>query len=270
MQTFRSWVKFAAAGAVVLSAIAVSIVEMAPKVPASSSTTRNGLTDLRGWRLEFNEDFMKDVAEGSFLKSYPNFDAYSYPTKDTSHNGTYQPDILSVSNGNLVIHLHTDSAGDHLVAAPLPKVNNGRTDQLYGRYSVRFKADPVAGYKAAWLLWPQSNNWSDGEIDFPEGNLTGDIAAFSHYTGTPTSQTAFSTGMTFSQWHVATTEWTPGKVSFYLDGKRIGTATKNIPSKPMHWVLQTETQLSGGAPSSSASGRVYVDWVAAWAYAPNG
>ena len=227
------------------------------------------MTDLPGWKLEFNENFTKDVAEGSFLKHYSNFDAYSYPTKDTSRNGTYQPNILSVSNGNLVMNLHTNSAGNHLVAAPLPKVNHGRTDQLYGRYSVRFKADPVAGYKTAWLLWPQSNNWRDGEIDFPEGNLTSSIAAFSHYTGTPTSQTAFSTGMNFSQWHVATTEWRPGRVSFYMDDKLIGTATKNIPSKPMHWVLQTETQLSGGAPSSRASGHVYVDWVAAWAYAPN-
>ena len=33
----------------------------------------------------------------------------------------------------------------------------------------------------------------------------------------------------------------------------------------MHWVLQTETQLSGGAPSDSAAGHVYIDWVTAYA-----
>jgi hypothetical protein len=32
----------------------------------------------------------------------------------------------------------------------------------------------------------------------------------------------------------------------------------------MHWVLQTETQLSGGAPSDSAAGHVQIAWVAVY------
>jgi hypothetical protein len=55
-------------------------------------------------------------------------------------------------------------------------------------------------------------------------------------------------------------------VTFSLDGMVIGrsTNTANIPSSPMHWVLQTETQLSGGAPSNSAAGSVQIDWVTAY------
>lgn len=234
--------------------------------PTSSGTSSNGLGDLPGWKLQFNENFNTDAAEGSFLAKYTNFSAYPYPWKDTSGNGTYQPNIISVSNGNMVMNLRTNSAGEHLVAAPEPKTNNGKTDQLYGRYSVRFKADSLPNYKTAWLLWPQSDVWSDGEIDFPEGNLDGKIEAFSHYVGNPSAQDAFSTGVTFSSWHVATTEWSPGKVSFYMDDKLIGTTTKNVPNKPMHWVLQTETGLDGRAPANSTTGNVYVDWAAAWAY----
>jgi hypothetical protein len=54
-----------------------------------------------------------------------NFDAYPYPWSDTSGYGTYQPNILSVSDGNLRIHLHTNARGEHLVAAPEPKINDG-------------------------------------------------------------------------------------------------------------------------------------------------
>ena len=32
----------------------------------------------------------------------------------------------------------------------------------------------------------------------------------------------------------------------------------------MHWVLQTETRLSGGPPPASAAGDVLVDWVTAY------
>jgi hypothetical protein len=32
----------------------------------------------------------------------------------------------------------------------------------------------------------------------------------------------------------------------------------------MHWVLQTETQLSGGPPADSAAGNVQIDWVTAY------
>lgn len=70
-----------------------------------------------------------------------------------------------------IVELHTQN-GVHMVAAPGPVISGapGKDDGLvYGRYVIRFEADPVPGYKPAWLLWPDSNDWSDAEIDFPEG-----------------------------------------------------------------------------------------------------
>jgi hypothetical protein len=49
-----------------------------------------------------------------------------------------------------------------------------------------------------------------------------------------------------------------------LDGNLIGTSTKLVPTNAMHWVLQTETNLDGYAPSDAVAGHVYVDWVALW------
>ncbi|MBI1375933.1 MAG: family 16 glycosylhydrolase [Frankiales bacterium] len=222
--------------------------------------------DLPGWTQIFADDFSKDAALGSFLSAYgTRWTAYPSPWKDTSGNGTYDPArTLSASNGLMDIWVHTVN-GVHYVSAPMPKLPK----MTYGRYSVRFQADSTPGYKVAWLLWPDSDSWpADGEIDFPEGDLSSTISAYAHYASSSGGQDAFELSTTFSGWHTSTVEWKPGKVVFYLDGKVIGTSTKLVPSKPMHWVLQTETRLSGGAPSNSASGHVRVDWVTAYSYTP--
>ena len=160
--------------------------------------------------------------------------------------------------------MHTEG-GTHYVAAPTPKLPS----MTYGRFSVRFQADSTPGYKAAWLLWPDSNVWpADGEIDFPEGDLDKNMSAFAHWATGSGGQDAFTLTATYAAWHIATIDWTPGKLVFYLDGKVVGTSTKMVPTKAMHWVMQTETTLNGSAPSSSVSGHVRVDWVTAYAYTP--
>lgn len=230
-------------------------------------------TNLAGWRLVFNDDFTTPVALGQFPAAVSTkWTAYPSPWKDTSRNGTYSPQIVSVQNSIMDIYLHTE-AGVHMVAAPVPLIpgaTNGN-DQLYGRYAVRFRADPVPGYKTAWLLWPKSNTWPrDGEIDFPEGNLDKTISAFMHrqVATTGSDQDLFRTGERYADWHTAVIEWAPNRVEFFLDGVSIGKATNRVPNTPMRWVIQTETAIDGTTPADSAAGHVYVDWVAIWAYAP--
>jgi beta-glucanase (GH16 family) len=177
---------------------------------------------------------------------------------------------VSISGGVLNMFIHTEG-GEHLVAAPIPKVTaSSKYGQLYGRYAVRFRADALPGYKTAWLLWPDSERWpGDGEIDFPEANLDETIKGYVHHAGATSGsdQDAFATSARYPDWHTAVIEWTPGKVVFTLDGQVIGQTTNRIPSTPMHWVLQTETALSGPAPSNSTQGNVQIDWVAVWARA---
>ena len=239
-----------------------------PTVAASTSTASRERVDQPGWELIFDEDFTNPAVPGSFLSTYPNFGAYPWGWLDSSKRGHYDPNILSVSGGKLAMHLHTSSDGTHHVAAPYPKLPGGGSNQLYGRYSVRFRADPVDGYKTAWLLWPQSEVWSDGEIDFPEGDLTGTIKAFMHYVGAPTQQDYFLTGSGYGDWHTATIEWSPNRVAFYLNGRLIGKSSQHVPTKPMHFVLQTETELGSDPVPSTTAGNVQVDWVSIWRYAP--
>ena len=241
------------------TSIATTSPSTAPAGSPSGVAAPRG--NLAGWTQTYVEDFTTNVATGAWPGAYTNhWYAYDDGSHDTSRNGTYMPSkVLSVHDGVLDYSVRTEN-GQHLVAAPVMKDTYG---QIYGRYSVRFRSDRLPGYKNAWLLWPDTERWpDDGEIDFPEGNLDGTIGAFSHYASATGGQDQFSTSSTFSEWHTATIEWLPGKVTFTLDDRVLGSSTRDVPNTAMHWVLQTETALEGGAPTAGVAGHVLVDWVA--------
>jgi Glycosyl hydrolases family 16 len=227
--------------------------------------------DLPGWHQIFTDDFTAPVALGAFpTSSNGRWSSYPTPWRDTSKNGAYSTaKVVSVANGILDKFIHYD--GDYRVAALVPVLPGGGTNQLYGRYAIRFRADAIPGYKVAWLLWPQSGTWpGDGEIDFPEGSLTETIKAFMHHKGATSGgdQDAYATGARFTSWHTAVIEWAPSSVKFFLDGTLIGHSTSRVPNTPMHWVIQTETNVSSTKPPTDAQGHVQIDWVAIWSYAP--
>lgn len=244
--------------------------------------------DLPGWKQVFADDFSQAVPVGGFsgcasretlsssscsgLPAAVRSQLWAYPDwwSDTSGNGRYMPSkVLSIHDNMLDYNLHT-SGGTHMVAAVVPKIPGGPdgTGLQYGAYAVRFKADPIPGYKTAFLLWPDSGNWpADGEIDFPEGNLDGTMNAYMHRLGATSGgeQDAFPTSETYASWHTAVIEWTPHLCRFILDGRVIGSSYSLIPNTPMHWVLQAETALSGGAPADGVAGHIYIAWIAAYA-----
>ncbi len=225
--------------------------------------------DLAGFRQVFAGNFLKDSAPGQFLADYPSWGAYPSNYNDTSGHGHYEPSNLYVSGGALHLNLKPGANGAQAQGnAPYPVPSTGG-DRLYGKYSVRFKADAVPNWHAAWLLWPQSESWpNDGEIDFPEGDLNQNIWGFMHRQGgrSGADQDAYDSGAAFASggWHTATTTWTPNALTFELDGAVVGRSTANIPHTPMHWVLQTET--ASTAPTTPAD--VQVAWATVYDYAP--
>jgi beta-glucanase (GH16 family) len=242
----------------------------APPSSANPSGQAMPVGDIPGWHQVFTDNFGTNVPLGSFPSAVSSrWGAYSDGWADTSHNGRYYcSKVCSVQGGLLNLHLHTEN-GVHMVAAPYPKIPGATSHngQLYGRYAIRFRADPLPGYKTAWLLWPDSGTWPrDGEIDFPEGGLNSTICAFMHRQGgtSGSDQDRFCTSSGYNAWHTAVVEWTPSSVKFTLDGSVIGTSTSRIPNTPMHWVIQTETATSGGAPATSTAGNVQIDWVAVY------
>lgn len=223
--------------------------------------------DLPGWKRVFADDFRTPAGLGDFPGTGYSARWRVYPDgwPDTTGHGTYMPSkVLSVHDGVLDYWVHTRH-GRHLVAAALPKMTPG----AYGRYSVRFRSDTLPGYKVAWLLWPDSKRFpEDGEIDFPEGNLDSSMHAYMHFARRGGGQNSYHTREYMTRWHVATTTWEPGRVTFDLDGRTVGVSTTHVPHNPMHWVLQTETATNGDVPVAKTQGHVQVDWVAAWEKAP--
>jgi beta-glucanase (GH16 family) len=248
-------------------------VDLSPARERARSIDPSGVTmplgDLPGWQQIFRDDFRTDVPLGRFPGAVGDkWSGYPDGWRDTSKNGTYSPRrVISVHDGVMDLHLRTVN-GVHLVAAPAPRLRGPGAQQglLYGRYAVRYRADPVRGYKLAWLLWPDSERWSDGEINFPEGELGGNTWAFMHHRNRPVEQDWFSSPALLEQWHTAVIEWTPDTVRFLLDGALLGESKDRrlIPRVPMHWILQTETALSVRRPEAYAAGHVEIDWVVAY------
>ncbi|MDQ0819300.1 hypothetical protein QFZ79_001595 [Arthrobacter sp. V4I6] len=251
-----------------------------PSPNPSRTTDVNPVGDLPGWKHVFMEDFTAgDVPLGAFpgpLYRERWSAGYKDGTPDTAgqvsggKSGYYPTKVLSVQNGVLDWFLHSEK-GISMGAAPAPRIPNAAKNPprenslLYGRYSVRYRADSMPGFKTAWLLWPDSGIWPrDGEIDFPEGDLGATITAAAHFMSLdPKRFEQFFTDKFSTEWHVATTEWRPGQVEFFVDGVSIGVSTTDVPSTPMHLILQTESCLPN-CPAPATQGHVFLDWISIW------
>jgi hypothetical protein len=224
-----------------------------PSAPSGTAPSGTALPigDLPGWKQTLAQDFATAATASSFGSTY----AGSWCGYDD--NAIYKKAYLSASGGSMVLTL-TGSAGAAGVFAP-GGCASAYTGTVYGRYSMRFKAVNAAGNGTATMIWPVSNIWGDGEIDYPEGNFDGNISVFHHGVGCGDCSSAdgLDTGVSFRDWHIATSEWSPGKVVYYLDGKVIKTVTHDVPTTPHRFTIQA-------APVSPAakSGELLIDWVA--------
>ena len=237
-----------------------------------AANARMPVGPIPGWHQVFADNLSQTVPLGHFPAAVSQAWGNSYPDgwKDTTGHGTYMPTkVVSIGNGMMNLFLHTEN-GVHMVAALVPSIPGAQGPGgglLYGRYQIRIRSDMIPGYKLSLLLWPDSEKWPvDGEIDFPEGDLTSLIHGYVHlqYGISPTDQVGFGTSASYHQWHVATVTWLPDRVEFDLDGQQIGVVTARVPNTPMHLVIQAETVTTGPPPPDSAMGNVQIDWVTAY------
>lgn len=233
-----------------------------------------------------NEEFPVDVALGQWANcGWGNVDCASLPSyyrgrwgaypdgSPVSNNPIYgvnQPSqVLSVSNGALDFFFHSNASGQALVASPHPIPHGGPNVGLAGpnpqRISARIKVISVngSGYHMANLLWPLDDNWpTNGEIDFPEGDLSGSSCAYMHrQNGTSGGdQDIYCTSALFTDWHTYTTDWRPdlGYCAFYADGVLIGRSTARVPNTDMRYIMQSDAT---GFPVDATQAHLKVDWL---------
>lgn len=222
-----------------------------------------------GWKQVFSDDFSTGNGKATKSGALPDGKWWGYYAGTrivNSTNGVYDSSkVVSVSGGMMHFRLFS-SHGVAYAAVESPIL----PPQRYGRYTVRYRYEPgynVAGYKSVWMLWPNSNRWGQGEIDFNEygnqGHRTFTWAAM-HYAcgndwGCP--QDYGQRNVDPTRWHTGTVMWTPGYVRVYTDGHLMATSHTQVPSAPMHLLLQTEASDYGPQAAPNARMNIDVDWV---------
>ncbi len=221
-----------------------------PSQATAQTPTTMPVGNLPGWTQTLAQDFNTNSTIGSFQNTY----ASTWCGYAAGTSGVYYNDrVISSQNGLMDFNLDGKLGGAGSFGTP-----STCWGAKYGRYSVRFKASGASGYGAAMMVWPSSNVWGDGEIDYPEGNLDGTFAVFQHPTNCSdcSAKDWFMTGAAFADWHIATTEWTSTGVKYFLDGSLIKSTTAYNPNTNHRWTVQV-----GPHSSTAQAGHLYIDWV---------
>jgi hypothetical protein len=279
----KSTLKLLVSIVIVLAGITVFATRSTPSATASTNWDPSGQPmptgNLPGWHQVFADNFANQrYPVGSFTgcKFYDHQPCSGTPHVPLSANpdGWVDPSghcrfapskTASIADGMLNIFLHTQG-GVCLGANFVPVLRPMR----YGRYSIRFRADKVPGYKMVATLWPTNN--ASGEIDFPEGDLPSTMHGALHRVAGGKPWWDFYSTTTFPTWHTATLDWTPTAVTYILDGSILGrfnAPTYPIPRTPMYLSFRGASILgSPTRPPARAAGNVQIDWVTQYSYAP--
>ena len=207
--------------------------------------------NLNGWQQVTAEDFLTPATSAQFTTTYQNS---WFPYDD---GGKYYRSAVSADNGLMNITLNGLTGAAGVFGPP-----SNRMGHMYGKYSICFKAVGADRNGTAIMVWPSSNVWGDGEVDYPEGNFDATLQVFQHGVGCTQCYAAdgFNTGITWRDWHVASTEWTPSGVKYFLDGGLIKTVTHDIPINNHRFTIQMAPN-----DSNALTGNFYIDWVGMYA-----
>ncbi|BCJ50466.1 hypothetical protein Asp14428_19410 [Actinoplanes sp. NBRC 14428] len=205
--------------------------------------------ETQGWGTPVWQDDFNGTAVGSQWNLY---------TDPGSQHGNRQPSQCQVSGGTL-----------KLVSLPDRRtcgMSHDR-DQTHGRWEARVRTSG-AGWKSLFIIWPESDEWNDGEYDWMEQTAGGNCyGGFMHYPGDPRRQevlpqnSASCVGST--QWHHVAFEWTATSLKGWIDGRlwytipAMGTLTR-MPAG--HVTIQQDDQGSGSGNSALQE----VDWIKGW------
>ena len=224
---------------------------------STGDTTAGGDVTAEGTTAAATQGWGEPVRTDDFTDGTSGWSIYDGPGH--AGNGRRTPDAVSVSDG--VLTITGDAEGN---TAGMAWTDGSRQ---YGGWEGRVKApasDP--SYNALLLLWPTAENFPEGgEIDFMEmmdpSRQTTNI--FVHY-GADNSQIDGSVDVDATEWHNWAVEWTPERITAYLDGEQwFETTDPSVqPPGPMHLAIQLDWFPKGGSVQESA---MHVDWVRQYA-----
>lgn len=219
-----------------------------------------------GFKAYFVENFDTAAAAGTGAGQFQQVYANSWTSYTAS--GTMQPQqMISAHDG--VMDIAMDGARGSAGWWGPPGTSQNR---IGGRFSMRAKAIGAWGNGPAVMIWPSSDIWADGEIDFPE-SVSGDgVTGFQdspwihHHSMTPGNEASaqdVALGVSWRDWHVYACEWyvtgpvnnkyTGVRVVYFVDGVEVFRTTTDVPVTPHRYTVQVGDY--------GAAGNMYIDWV---------
>jgi licheninase len=244
--TSRSRFRLAAAAtlAVVIGGAGALAVTPAVEVRADPSQCSATAADSQGWGVPNRGDHFSDPALTDTW--------YAYDGPGHAGNGRRTPSAISIQDS--VLTINGDPAGNSAGIA-------WKQGQMYGRWEVCARSAPgSASYHPVLLLWPDAEDWPiGGEVDFMEiwdpARQTVDFAL--HYDADDKRDVG-EINVDATQWHSWAVEWTPQRITAYVDGREwwSSTDTAKFPPRPMHLCIQLDN--FGG--DVSQGGQLQVDW----------
>ena len=245
--------KRAALAAVLLSATLVA-VPLQADTTASAATVSAPVGNIKHFKQVFTQNFGKAAAaKGAMASTY----AKSWQPYPDGTGGMYwSGSQVSVRNGSMDVALDGKHGAAGTFGTP-----SGAWGNVGGKFTVRARATGGTGNGAAFILWPTSNTWSEGEIDYPEANFESSPMLHHHSMrpGSEANAMSLSTNVSWRDWHTYSIEWVPGKsVKYRLDSKVIKIVKKDVPRTPHRYMFQVGNW--------GAAGHLYIDYVTMYKY----
>ncbi|NLL05646.1 MAG: family 16 glycosylhydrolase [Clostridiaceae bacterium] len=198
----------------------------APTNPNTPTPTPNRIPTPTSTQI-LNSNF-----EAYFTGSSNQFESANWPNGNP-FNCVWRPSQVTFSNGSMFLNLTRDNTGS---GYPY-KSGEYRTNAFFGfgYYEVRMKATKNPGVVSSFFTYtgPSDNNpWDEIDIEFLGRDTT--MVQFNWYKdGVGGNEYYHRLGFDASEdFHTYGFEWRPNYISYYVDGVKVYTGTRNIPQTP--------------------------------------
>jgi beta-glucanase (GH16 family) len=156
-------------------------------------------------------------------------------------------DSVTVSGGQLHIVARTGLARPEFAGIV---TTFGIFAQMYGRFEIRFRMPAGHGPRTGFALWPVPSG-SLPRIDILETSDPRSVRLTNYWGNEQALRTygdAFNVADLSNGFHTVTLEWEPGKITWFVDGKKTFESTDGVPHQPMYLIIDL-----GGDPAADTN-----------------
>lgn len=142
-----------------------------------------------------------------------------------------------------------------------------RTGTTSGRWEARMRITRQPPYHPVLIVWPDAGRVTANscqEVDFAESTKVVDTQRFYLHYDCANHTTTASRALDMTTWHTYAVEWTPTKITGYIDGAPFFTDTTHAPTlrAPSHLTVQLDWFPGDG--TTTAESTMDLDWVRFW------